>query len=311
MKNYARFLIFFGLCFPILFVTAVGITFLHVWIDAVGNVPVKSGILLNEIIKSGYWALPFALYITIVFSVNEGRRHKVAWPLVFVSAAVLASVFTFVISKGLSSASAMPAPPLATNHTTLGRQGLLLSRPGTVITLLDHPSNASGSRVVALKDRELIYQKVPVGADGKIISLPPIPFHYASFWLSTLIVSDLSVSGRFIADRFNEGLVPYFAWTLALIVLLVSLGLVFEFTHWPLANIFLGLLIFRGVLAFEVFLNSDKIMEYLREFTRGAVPDALITPIIFTALSALILVYSFLIFLSRVTSGANTKRSSL
>ncbi|MDR2444569.1 MAG: hypothetical protein LBD44_01335 [Spirochaetaceae bacterium] len=309
MKNYARFLIFFGLCFIILFITAVGIAFLHVWVDAVRHVPVKSSIMLNEIVESGCWALPFALYLTIVFSVNEGRRHKVAWPLIFVSAVALAGVFTFGISKGLSNAGVMPAPPLATNHITLGRQGLLLSRPGVVITLLDRPSNAAGSRVVAVKDRELIYQKVPVGADGKIIGLPPIPFHDASGWLSYLIISDLSVSGRFIAARFNEGLIPYFAWTLALIVLLVSLGLVFELTRWPLANIFLGLLIFRGVLAFEVFLNSDKIMEYLLEFTRGAIPDALITPAIFVALSVLVLVYSFLIFLSRATTGADTKRS--
>ena len=301
VKNYVRFLIFFGLCFLILFITAIGIAFLHVWIDAVRNVPVKSGIALDEILKSGCWALPFALYLTIVFSINEGRRHRVAWPFIFAGAVVLASVFTFGISKGLSNAAAMTAPPLATNHLTLGRQGLLLSRPGTVITLLDRPSNPEGSRVVAVQDRELIYQKVPVGADGEIISLPPIPFHDASGWLSTLILSDLSVSGRFIAARFDEGLVPYFAWTLSLIVLLVSLGLVFELTHWPLANIFLGLLVFRGVLAFEVFLNSGEIMEYLREFTRGAVPDALITPVIFAAVSVLILVYSFLLFLSRIS----------
>ncbi|MDR0684075.1 MAG: hypothetical protein LBF83_02970 [Spirochaetaceae bacterium] len=311
MKNYARFLIFFGLCFLILFITAVGIVFLHVRINAVGHVPVKIGIQLDEILKSSRWALPFALYLAIVFSINEGRRHRVAWPLIFTGAVVLASVFTFGVSKGLSNAGAMQSPPLATNHITLGRQGLILSSPGTVITLLDRPSNPNGSRVVAVRDRELIYQKTPVGADGKIISLPPIPFQDTSAWLSTLILNDLSSSGRFIASRFNEGLVPYFAWTLALIALLVSLGLVFELTHWPLANVFLGLLLFRGVLAFEVFLNSDEIMEYLREFTRGAVPDALITPIIFSAISVLILVYSFLLFLSRFTGGADAKRSSL
>ncbi|MDR2796334.1 MAG: hypothetical protein LBB47_06470, partial [Spirochaetaceae bacterium] len=272
MKNYARFLIFFGLCFPILFISAVGIAFLHVWIDAAGHIPVKSGILLDDILKSGYWALPFALYLTIVFSINQARRHKVVWPLIFLSVIVLASGFTFGISKGLSNAGAMPKFPFETNRGTLGRQGLMLSQPGAVITLLDRPSNVNSSRVVTIKDRKLIYQEVPVGADGEIISLPSIPFRNASSWLSALIVSDLSVSGRFIAARFNEGVIPYFSWTLALILLLVSLGLVFELTNWPLANVFLGLLVFRGVLAFEVFLNSDEIMGYLIEFTRGAIP---------------------------------------
>jgi hypothetical protein len=307
MKNYARFLIFFGLCFPILFMAAIGITFLHTWIDAVEYVPVKSGILLREILESGSWALPFALYLTIVFSINQGRRHKVAWPLIFVSALVLAGVFTFGISKGLNSAVAMPAPPLKTNHITLGRQGLMLSRPGTVITLLDRPSNVNGSRVVAIKDLKLIYQRVPVGADGEIISLPPIPFRDTGDWLSTLILNDLSISGSFIAARFNEGIIPYLAWTLALITLLLSLGLVFELTYWPLANIFLGFLIFRGILAFEVFLNSEEIMGYLIEFARGAIPDTFITPAIFAAISALVLIYSFLIFLARVR--ADPKRS--
>ncbi|MDR3356631.1 MAG: hypothetical protein LBO04_05520 [Spirochaetaceae bacterium] len=307
MKNYARFLIFFGLCFPILFITAFGITFLYAWVDAAGQIPAKNGISLDEILQAGRWTLPFTLYLTVIFSINHGRRHKVAWPLIFTGVTVLASLFTFGVSKGLSNAGALRAPPLEIERGTLGRPGLILSRPGTVISLLDRPSNPTGSRVVALDDRDLIYQKKPVGADGEIISLPPVPFRGAHAGLLTLIIGDLAQSGRVLAARFDEGPVPYFSWTLALIMLLTSLGLVFELSHWPLANLFLGLLLFRGVLALEVFLNSDGMTEYLYEFTRGALPPDLITPAIFASLSVLVLTYSFLLFLSRLLDKPGTK----
>ncbi|MDR2344307.1 MAG: hypothetical protein LBD86_07240 [Spirochaetaceae bacterium] len=300
MKNYARVLLFFGLCFPILFAAAIGFDFLHAWVEAEAHIPFKNGIFPGEILESGRWALPFTLYLTVVFSINQGRRHKVAWPLIILTVVLLAGAFTFGISKCLSNVAAVSVPPLETNSRFAGRQGLMLSQPGTVITLLDRPSNAEGSRVVAIKDKELIYQKVPAGADGKMIGLPLLPFRNVSNWVSDPIVSDLSLSGRFIAARLDEGLVPYLSWTLSLILLLASLGLVFELSCWPLANIFLGLLVFRGVLAFEVFLNSEETMRYLTEFTRGLIPDTLITSVILASISALVLIYGFLIFLSNL-----------
>jgi hypothetical protein len=167
--------------------------------------------------------------------------------------------------------------------------------------MLDQPSNENGSRVVSIKDQPFIYQKVPAGAGGTPISLPPIPFRGGGAWLPNSVLSDLSISGRYIAERFDEGSMSFLAWSTALILFLVSLAFIVGLSRWPLANVFLGILAFRGILAFEIFLNSEEIMEYLTGFARGALPDMFITPAILTTGAVLILIYIFLHFLARVS----------
>jgi hypothetical protein len=232
---------------------------------------------------------------------NYGKKLKIAPPLVFIFVVAVTSLFAFGVSSGFKNLSKMAAPPLAVNQSTLGYPGLILSRAGVIITILGRPSDETGSRVVSIEDQPFIYQKVPVGADGTLIKLPPIPFRYKDIWISNSVLSDLSISGHNIAGRLNEGYVSFWAWTLALITLLVSLGFIFELSRWPLANVFLSILAFRGILAFEVFLNSDKIIAYLKEFSRGILPDMFITPAILSAIAVLILFYCILLFLTHVS----------
>jgi hypothetical protein len=301
MKNFAKFLIFFGVCFPLLFLIGVGITLLHLWIDAVSIVPVKSVIYMKEIIESGRWVPPFTLYLSVMFSINYGNKHRISRPLIFVSLIILANIFIFSASKGLNNLYNMTEASMRINRKTLGQPGMILSQFDTVITLLDEPSNRTGSRVVAIDDSPLIYQEEPIGVDGELIELPPVPFYTHSRWFSRIIITELSISGQNIAARFEEGLVPYFAWIGAFTLLLVSLGFVTGVSSWPLANIFLGFLVFRGLLAFEVFINSDEVNGFFRDFLRGALPDMLIMPAIFTAIAALILIYALLLFLARIS----------
>jgi hypothetical protein len=302
MKNFPRFLIFLGLCIVIMFIITFGITVLHSWITAVSHVPVITGIPLGELTKAAGWTIPFTIYITIILSIDYGRRLKITPPIIVIFAVAFTGLFAFGISRGFENLRSMTTPPLAVNHSTLGRPGLILPRAGITVTILDQPSNETGSRVVSIKDRPLIYQKTPIGAGGQIINLPPIPFRYTDAWLSNSILNDLSVSGLNITSRFNEGYESFLSWTFALIILLVSLGFIFALSRWPLANVFLGVLAFRGILAFEVFLNSDEVLEYLKEFSRGVLPDMLITPAVLSVIAALILIYAILLFLARISS---------
>jgi hypothetical protein len=307
MKNFAKFLVFWGICFPLLFLLATGITLLHVWIDAVSSVPAKTGIYLKEVIESGRWILPATLYLSVMFSINYGNRHKISRPLVFFSLIILASLFTFGASKGLNSVYNMTEPPMKISRQTLGAPGMVLYRFDTAITLLDSPSNRMGSRVVSIDGRPLIYQEEPIGANGEIISLPPVPFYNPDKGFSRFIRGDLSISGQVMAARFEEGLAPYFAWICSLILLLVLLGFITKVSHWPLANILFRLLVFRGALAFEIFINSDAVSGFLRDFLRGALPDMFIAPVTFTAIAVLILIYALLLFLARVTDKTQSK----
>ncbi|MDR2802933.1 MAG: hypothetical protein LBB22_01425 [Treponema sp.] len=302
MKNFARFLIRFGVYFILIFLTALVITWLNCWINVVSRISEENGVKFADFFEATRWTLPFTLYLTIIFSVNYGKRLKVPVPLIFIFTVALACGFTFGTAKGLNAFYGMGASPLPIKHGELGRPGLILSQPGTVITLLDQPSNSMGSRVVSINGEHLIYQKSPIGADGEIIRLPPIPFQNGNAMSKTSVFGDLYMSGRHILKRFGEGYMPFFAWILALTLLLVSLSLAVESGNWPLANMFFGFLLFRGILAFEVFLNSENITGYISEFSRHILPDTLIVSVIFTVIACLILVYIILLFLSRLAA---------
>jgi hypothetical protein len=73
----------------------------------------------------------------------------------------------------------------------------------------------------------------------------------------------------------------------------------FGLSSWPLANLFLGAIAFRGVLSLEIFLITPETEAIIRSFLSNRVQDFLIPPLVFLGLSALILLYTFLAFLAR------------
>jgi hypothetical protein len=85
----------------------------------------------------------------------------------------------------------------------------------------------------------------------------------------------------------------------ALIFLLVSLGFILKLSNWPLANLFLGCLAFRGVLAAETFLNSPEIQDLFAEFLENRLPLSYTVPLIFCVFGVMINLYTFLVFLAR------------
>jgi hypothetical protein len=68
---------------------------------------------------------------------------------------------------------------------------------------------------------------------------------------------------------------------------------------WPLANLFLGGLAFRGVLALETFLNTPEIQDIIASFLKNIFPVSLIAPLVFLGIGILVCLYSFLVHLSK------------
>jgi hypothetical protein len=91
------------------------------------------------------------------------------------------------------------------------------------------------------------------------------------------------------------GLLPFIVYLGSLCLLLVSFYQIFELTAWPLANMFLGAAIFRGLLTLETFIDSDAIQGFIYYFLGRLIPRSIISPVIFTLLGALILLYTVLI----------------
>jgi hypothetical protein len=77
------------------------------------------------------------------------------------------------------------------------------------------------------------------------------------------------------------------------------LGFAIKFSAWPLANLFIGALAFRGILAVETFFNSPEMQEILDSFFKNLLPTTMAVPLIFFGFGLLAHTYSILIFIAK------------
>jgi len=88
-------------------------------------------------------------------------------------------------------------------------------------------------------------------------------------------------------------------YVFALILLMVSLRFLFGVSRWPLANLFLGALAFRGIVALEALLNAREVNSLIDTFLTGRLSPTLITPVIFASLAVLFILYTLLVHIAR------------
>jgi hypothetical protein len=112
-------------------------------------------------------------------------------------------------------------------------------------------------------------------------------------------IIDFAITGRQLEARFDQGLVPFLIYVCALVFFLVSLRFVLGLSRWPLANLFLGALAYRGILAMETFLNTLEVQEFINSLVGDLVPLPYFSPMIFVFLGLLVYLYTFLSFLAR------------
>jgi hypothetical protein len=294
IKNLARLVLFFSACFIVGFLSFEGIQFLHLRIDAVRFLPVQEEYLFPELISAAQQALPMALYLALLLSLSYTARRNIPISLSVISLTLLALGLTLGVSQGILQLKDIPASFSGRQPVPLGGPGLIFSQGDTDIILLEDPSNIRGSRVVSLEGRPLAYQEVPLGPNNTILGLPPVPFRDETTDLIKGIVIDFSLTARQFEERLKGGLIPFLIYSFSLIILLASLRFVMELSRWPLANLFLGAVVFRGILALETFLNTREIQDFFASFLGASWDASLITPLIFCALSLLILLYTVL-----------------
>jgi hypothetical protein len=266
------------------------------WEDAALRIPAGSGALLPKFIAAAGGSLPAALYGALLFSLSYAfRRHIPAAPARLVLF-ILALGLTLGVSLGFSQLPGVPPPEEGQNLPTLGRPGLLLSEGDTMMVLLEEPAAGDGSRTVSIPGRPLIYQEVPLGSGNTILSLPPVFFVRDNAFFLEILFIDISLTAGQLRGRLGEGLVPFTAYTGSLIFLLLSLGFVLNLSAWPLANLFLGTLAFRGILALDGFLNLRETQGFIGAFFENRLPGFLISPLVYAGMGVLFILYDLLSF---------------
>ena len=81
MKKVARLVLFFSLCFTVLFILAAFVRYLTIRIDLIRLLPAREETRLPELITAARWALPFAVYISLLFGLSYAARLEIFVPL--------------------------------------------------------------------------------------------------------------------------------------------------------------------------------------------------------------------------------------
>ena len=294
----ARLALFYSLNFIIFFLAAAGFRLLSLMVDWARVLPQRPETFLTILITASHWALSLSTYLSIVVTLGYAARERCFAPMTVLCMMILAMVFNFGISFALYHWKYVP--PAQTEGRQLGENGLILSgslhRNETAVILLKGSSDPLGPRVTAMPDRPLFFQESTVNAQ---VSFPPIPFTDNSPWFIKSLAIDLRLNAEQLQKRFTEGFIPYLIYAGSLIFLLCSLGFVLKFSVWPLANFFIGILVFRGILASETFFNTREMQELFNTFFKNMIPSSLVVPFIFIAFGLLVHLYSVLVYIAK------------
>lgn len=299
MKGIAKLILFYTITFVISLVSISLLKFIEVWITAIRHIPAQEISMLPEMLRVLISSIPFGLYVSIALTLSYSVRRKIKIPI--------AISVLLLISIGCSAAASIgfqklhevlpETPPRSAK--TLGYPGLMLNQQDITMILLEDPAKIDGSRVVSLPDQPLIYQEKPIGPENTILPLPSAPFQRDLPYFLQSIMLDFSLAARHYQNVLHQGILPFFIHMASICFLLCALHFLFRVSRWHLANLFLGALVFRGILSLEIFLNTDEILSLIYNFLGNWIPIQYTGPIILTIMAILVILYSVLDYFAR------------
>jgi len=295
VRNFAKLTLLFSVNFLIIFLVSTGFRFLALQVEWAKSLPPKPETALTLVISAAYWALSFTLFSSILFSLCYAGRRKYSYIMTVVSVMSLSLLFSFGISMALENWEAVP--PAQNNTIQLGNKGLILSnslnRNETAVVLLNGASDPLGPRVTAIPGQPLLFNEAAVGK----VDLPSIPFGNDTPWFLKSLSIDIRLNAEMLQKNFDEGLYLWLISVFSIIFLLCSFGYVIKMSVWSLANLFIGILAFRGILLLRTFLSSPEVLDIMDSFLKSNIPVSLVIPCVFFALGVLLHLYSGLVLL--------------
>lgn len=289
MKNLARLVLFFSNAFILSLLLTLGIRFLFSWIEASRAIPAQSIEPAAVLVAAAKASLSTAIYCAILLSLSYTVRRLM--PVAFSISLVflLTLVFSFALSVLMNRLGAVESRAVLTPRT-LGETGLRLGSADVIIVVMGDPANTASPRVVAMPDRSLIFQETPLPSQR----IPSAFFSGGNSWFMTSLGLDFGVVSEQLFARMQSDLFFFCIYLFSLALLLSSCRFIFELSAWPLANLFFGILIFRGILRFEVFLDSEETQNLIGFFAGRLIPSGFISPVIYTGIAFLVILYTLL-----------------
>jgi hypothetical protein len=298
VRKLLKLVLFFSLSFAFLFIVATGLRFLILRVEWIRALSQEQGAILVDLVTAARWALSLCLYGGILIGLSYMVRKEIFAPAALPCIIVL--TLALIWGFGLLVENVENVPSDKTRKQPLGDPGLILSNTilpsGTVIVLLEGPVKPNGSRIVATPGKSMLYQSEFAGKDLSI-SLPPAPFINDCPWFLKSLAIDLRLNGELLWRHLDTGLLPYLIQTGSLVFLLCSLMFILKLSAWPLVDLFLGCLAFRGVLSLEIFFHTPEMQDVFASFLQNRLPLSIVVPLIFCGVGLLVCLYSLLVYL--------------
>jgi len=295
--KFAKLVLFFSINFLIIFALMTCFRFLSLRIEWAKILPVRPESTLTLMLTAAHWALSLALFCSILIAINYVVRRSYNAIIAIPSIIFLTLAFTFCFSFVLNQWSSVP--PARVQGISLGGKGLILSnslnRNVTAVVLLEGTDNPLGPRVTSIPGQPLILHETT----SANFSLPPVPFGDDTPWFLKSISIDVRLNAEMFQRKYSEGILSFLLYSGSLIFMLCSLGFAVKFSVWPLANLFIATLAFRGILAFNTFFNTPEMQEILDSFWNKMLPASVALPLLFICFGILINMYSFLVYASK------------
>jgi hypothetical protein len=253
MKNFAKLALFFTFSFVSFFAAAVLIQFLSSWSSLVRIIAVEP-FPAQEVAEAIWKSLPIALYLSILVALSYTARKNMPVLFSIFSITILGCALSIGGFTGLNRTEVVK-PVFKPVAPIMAEPGLILSRSENAIVLLKESGERRGPRVVSIPGQPLIYQEQPYELSNTLIMLPALPFPDDIPWFLKSMDIDFSLSAGELKTRLDNNLLSFAAYILSLTLLLSSLRFLMELSQWPLANLFICALVYRGILALEPFLG--------------------------------------------------------
>jgi hypothetical protein len=245
--------------------------------------------------RGSFWVmvLPITIYGTMLVGLRYTARVSMPISLSIMSLVILGIGWTGVLTLGISRIQAIPVPLSQDKIFSLGEPGLLLSQTDTSEVFLSDPHKPQSPQVISVQDKPLVYEPVPhADALSGIRGMSLSPFRINAPAALQGISHDLASTATQLNTRLNQGFIPFIIYVGGLMVLLSSLRVIFTLGAWPLANLCIGMVVFRGVLALEALLNTPRIQSDLYSLVGERIPKPLLGSLLLYLLGLFLILYT-------------------
>ncbi|MDR3303288.1 MAG: hypothetical protein LBS86_02645 [Treponema sp.] len=255
----------------------------------------------SEVCKS----LPPVMYIIVLLSLSYSVRRGLNIPLSIICVGTISLLWVALFTVLLGPTTKVM--DVFSNNTPfyLGERGVIMHEADDAFVVLGGLSDPTSGRVLIEKNIPLQYQDSVNSisgasfAHGEGLVTPSIFFRHDSIHFLGWILSDFTRMGQEFSVRLDESFLSFYLYVASIVFCLCSLCFVFTLSSWPLANIFLGAVLFLGVLRLGVLFEHSEVQAFFLSFWVEDIPVSLLEPALFCALGLLFLLATLLVSVTR------------